>query len=362
MRAALPGLVLLAAASLARAGDVEVLRCPEEGRIPDVVIADDGAVHMGYGKDKNAWYVRADRAGDAWSAPVRINSEPGTCSVGMERGPRLALGKGGVLHAIWQNRDAVCHARSTDGGKTWSPQRSPSDLASGADDPTIAADGKGRVWAIWIDGRDGEDDRNPSSGSIYLARSDDDGEAFGTPYRAEYPYDGRACACCALDSMVGSDGRLRIVFRGALEGMRDVWLLEGDASGSRFQSFQVSDDSWRLEQCPMDGPIVAMEESGKKVAVAWRSREEVYWTGASDGHRFAGRQAPALGGPSRLYPSIRFGKGGTFLFAWAEGGDVAWQLHDRAGKVLKAGRVGGLPHRSRFTIVAGADGTFHLVF
>ncbi len=363
MRALRPCLLaLFLLASPATAGDVEVLRCPEEGRIPDIVVDADGVVHMAYGKEKDGYYVRAERAGATWSAPVRVNSAAGSVAVGRERGPRLALGKAGTLHALWQDDDDLGYARSTDGGRTWSPQRSLSDRAGGADVPTIAADGKGKVWAVWIDGRDGEDARNPSSGSIYLARSDDDGETFGAPYRAEYAYEGRACACCALDSTVGSDGRLRIVFRGALKGIRDVWLLEGDAAGARFQSIQVSNDDWRLDQCPMDGPIVAVEDGSRKIAAAWRSRDEVYWTGSPDGRRFAGSQAPAVSGPSRTYPSIRFGKGGSFLFAWVEGMDVVWELHDRTGKLEKAGRANGLPHRSRYAIVAGSDGVFHLVF
>ncbi|MBI4616524.1 MAG: exo-alpha-sialidase [Planctomycetes bacterium] len=349
------------------AGEVSVIRLPDGGMIPDLALGEDGTLHAvfgrrGGGSGGNAFYARAERPGAAWGEAVRIDSQDGSCTLGMERGPRIALGKEGTIHALWQGRNAVCHSRSTDGGKTWSEARNLVDADVGIDSPAIAADGKGNVWAIWIDSRQGDDPKSPTSGTLFLARSEDDGATWSANYAARYPYEGRACACCSLEAGVNQAGRLLVAFRGALQGFRDVYLLEGDARGEGFQSLRVSEDNWRMNECPMDGPAVSLEKGSRKLLVAWRSRDEVYHAGSADGRRFSERAAPAVPGGERRYPGVAFGASGEYFFAWVEGGEVVWELRSRSGKVSRSGRESGLPGRTRFAVLAGPDGAFFLVY
>src|SRR5258706_5630446 len=112
----LPGLAL---------ANVKVIRTPHGGQVPDVVVDARGTLHMTYGQGQpgNGYYVQSRDAGKTFTDPVQLNREDDTVTCGHERGPKLALGKDGVIHAVWlgyyKKGGGAKYTRSTDGGKTF---------------------------------------------------------------------------------------------------------------------------------------------------------------------------------------------------------------------------------------------------
>ncbi len=91
-------------------------------RNPHYSIA-DGTLYLVYAGSifsPEIQFVRSDDSGATWSAPVGVSSGAGVHS----QLPRLAIDGDGALHAIWEDdREGhyqVYHARSVDGGATWS--------------------------------------------------------------------------------------------------------------------------------------------------------------------------------------------------------------------------------------------------
>jgi hypothetical protein len=82
--------------------EVKTVRVPQGGEVPEVVL-DDGVLHMTYGQGLpgNGYYVCSRDGGKTFTDPVQLNHDPDTVTTGHERGPRLALGKDGVVHVLW---------------------------------------------------------------------------------------------------------------------------------------------------------------------------------------------------------------------------------------------------------------------
>jgi hypothetical protein len=250
----LPLLALLAlmAGVPGRCAEVKTLRVPHGGEVPEVVLDGEGVLHMtyGWGLPGNGYYVCSRDGGKSFTEPVQLNHDPDTVTTGRERGPKLALGKGGVIHVVWmgyyKKAGGIIYTRSTDGGKTFEPERNLLDTKTGCDNATVAADRDGNVFVLWTDGRLGNDADNPTASPIFLARSTDNGKTFSKNLPLHHDYPGRACGCCRLESQVGGDN-LYIAFRGGYKSIRDPFLLKGPKGENDFKSVPISTDDWKAD-------------------------------------------------------------------------------------------------------------------
>ena len=99
-------IVVLASWAMAEPPKVKLVRVPDGGIQPQVAVDERGTVHLLFYKGPEAggdlFYVRSGDGGATWSAPVRVNSVPGSAiAVGTIRGAQLALGAGGRVHVVW---------------------------------------------------------------------------------------------------------------------------------------------------------------------------------------------------------------------------------------------------------------------
>src|SRR5437763_7008860 len=95
-------LALLSAVSASGAERVQVVATPGNGQVPDAEVDRDGMIHLAYVSRNDAWYVKSSDAGKTFTAPLRINSDPGTVHPpNMYRGPDIAIGKNRRVHLIW---------------------------------------------------------------------------------------------------------------------------------------------------------------------------------------------------------------------------------------------------------------------
>jgi len=85
-------------AANAFAAKVSIIQAPANCLAPDVAVDSSGVLHMVYGLNHNAFYMRSMNNGTTFTAPVKVNSA-GTVETEMgERGPKLSVGADGVIH------------------------------------------------------------------------------------------------------------------------------------------------------------------------------------------------------------------------------------------------------------------------
>lgn len=110
----------------------------------------------------------------SWDSAVRVNTDAGSTE---QKYPAMATGADGTAYLVWGDgrlagvgvADVYFSSRSTGAG-AWSVNERVSDVTNGTQDPAIAVDGTGKVFAIWTDFRNGNFDiyastRSPATGT-----------------------------------------------------------------------------------------------------------------------------------------------------------------------------------------------------
>jgi hypothetical protein len=227
---------------------VTLVRAPGGAQVPEGVVDPSGTLHLTYGRDNNAYYAQSRDGGITFGRPVRLNRQLGSVTLGGEHGPKLARGQDGVIHVVWLAQDpsasGVWYTRSTNGGRSFEPERNVLDQNTHCDSATVAADRQGSVWIFWLDGRLPPDPKSPLASPIFMARSHDGGAAFSRNEPVKHDHPGLACACCRLEARVSADGYLYLSFRSGYRNVRDAYLLKGRKEENDFRAVRISEDDW----------------------------------------------------------------------------------------------------------------------
>ncbi len=353
---------ILAAVAVAAHPSIITIHTPNQGRVPEVALDKKGVLHLVYGKEQDGYYVQSRDSGKTFSAPVQVNQRAGTITVGAERGVKIAIGKDGVIHAVWlghyQKGGGIWYTRSTDGGKTFAPERNVQDTNVGSDSPAIVADASGHVLVFWLDARLPKDAENPVTEAIILARSTDNGATFARNEIVKYDFAGRACACCRLEARLSGDN-VYIAFRTGFHNLRDFYLLTGRKTENNFQAVRVSEDNWKLEGCPMSGADFRVENNGQ-VTLSWMSQGKVYWSKTTP-TGFAPRVPAPDGEGAANHPLIVTNRKDVWLL-WKQSGKLHWARYTMGGKFTgEQGIVVALPSKDKATAFVGADEKIYVV-
>src|SRR5947209_1584406 len=118
---------------------VRIMRVPDGGVQPQVMVDSKGTVHLIYlhgdPQHTDIFYIRSSDGGDTFSKPLRVNSQPGSAiAMGTVRGAHLAVGRQVCVHVAWmgsgqaepkapQDASPMLYSRLSDDGKTFEPQR-----------------------------------------------------------------------------------------------------------------------------------------------------------------------------------------------------------------------------------------------
>jgi hypothetical protein len=365
--------------------DVRVLSLPEGALVPDVMMETRGVLHLVYGLGDDAWYVRSADNGRTFSPPVKVNAVGKVTLTMGERGPKLALGQGGMLtanarfrvwepsiHVVWADQWSPGvqvyprYSRSLDGGKTFEPPRALASL-TGIDGLTVAADDAGTVVAFFHQVSPPQQEI-PQAHRLYLARSTDDGVSFGPEERMKIQgMDDLACSMCMMRARITADANVCLALRVANDNIRDFFLLRSPKRENVFTPLRVNEDYWELKTCPMCGPELTLDPAGRMLC-AFMSRHRVYWSALDDG-RFKLHVATPAGEDDEIYPAA-FGDGkGHVLFVWQVGpmavgrtATVKWALYGNDGVLSgKQGTIGVSTSGTKATAFVGTDGAFYIV-
>ncbi|MDA0349841.1 MAG: GMC family oxidoreductase [Verrucomicrobia bacterium] len=146
--------------------NVKLLKTPNDGIQPKVVVDASGTVHLVYYKGDaqsgNLYYVRKDSGGD-FASPLRINSVPdSSVAMGTIRGAQFAVDKHKRIHVVWNGSKntqpenhhgpPMFYARLKEDGSGFEEQRIISGDWSVDGGGAVAVDASGRVFIFWHSG------------------------------------------------------------------------------------------------------------------------------------------------------------------------------------------------------------------
>lgn len=355
---------------------VALVHLPSGSIQPQTAIDAAGTVHIVYFRGPaeagNIYYSTIPSGASSMTAPVRVNSLPGTASaIGTVRSAQIAVGRGGRVFVAWNglgpkasNGYPVAYeafARSSASRDQFEPQRNLTTWAKGLDGGgTVAADQSGNVFVLWhaLGGASDE-----AGAGVFLARSSDDGATFSREVRIDGEGDG-ACGCCGMRAADGLDGTLEVVYRGARNGTgRDSIELHGKADGTTFTSRVL--DPWKLNACPMSTYSLYPSKFG--MAAAWETGDHVYAGWLAPNGTISKKWTPP--GQNQKHPTVALGADGGMLLAWTvgtgwqRGGALAWSLVEKDAGGIESGRIdGAIDTWSLPSAVARPDGRFVIVY
>jgi hypothetical protein len=274
---------------------VRVSEAGHKAQSPEIALGPDGVVHIVWidentaaaGHDHlkhghshvaatNLLYARSNDGGKSYSTPVRLNSTLGDVWGFSVSKPRIAVGGNGTVHVFYAGNDVnpingkpeavAMYIRSGDGGRNFSvPQRLNTMAKTDASEfvhgglthahvfGTLTTDGRGNVYALWIDTRDMA--KANDSGKVFMAVSRNDGRSFETD-REILPAD--VCPCCQLTAFAADDDRLYVGSRQVEGKFRDSVLMVSSDGGRMFTPRQrITAQRWEIEGCPLKATSVA---------------------------------------------------------------------------------------------------------
>lgn len=365
---------------------VDLVRVPDGGIQPDLVIDPKGIVHLVYLTGEpagaNVFYVRSSDDGRTFSKPVRVNSLDGSAiATGTIRGAQIAIGRNGRVHVAWNGSDKaqpkpplnpktgksgmpMLYARSNASGTAFEPQRNLMTRTTNLDGGgSIAADDRG-VYVAWhggpANGEGGEEARR-----VWIARSEDEGATFAAEEPVSDAKTG-VCGCCAVRMASLPGGELHLLYRAATElKHRDIYSLVSSDRGRTFTSARVH--PWDINACPMTSMSIAPARG--KVWRAWETDGQVFFASTDSAQPIAPPGAVDQAAARRKHPRLAINRDGAILLvwtegtSWAKGGSLAWQAFDAEGRPSSInGTHAGVPVWSFSAAIPRRDGGFTVVY
>ncbi len=315
------------------------------------------------------WTARSEQAADVYSsvsidggatfaAPVRVNDVEGDARASGEQPARVVIGRGHVVHVVWparrDGRAELRYASSTDGRSF-----SKASTVAGEREPgirgwhSVAIGHDGAVHVVWLDGRHAEprpagtphrhSGAKPAAGSS--ARTAPRQDVFhaawkGSGPRSENAVADRVCFCCKT-AIVTAGERVYAAFRHIYPGsLRDIAIARSIDNGVTFGTpIRLSEDGWKIEACPDDGPSMAADTHGG-IHVAWPTmvagatpRKGIFYAslpeGATSEQAFTPRLRLDAGEGDAAHPQIGADDHGNTAVVWDE------HLADRRRIVLR---------------------------
>lgn len=243
---------------------------------PQIAIGEDGVIHVAFGASGRALYVPIS-PGNSSQTEAKTLPECGVMSLGMRRGPRIAVTKTGVCITLiagdqGKGKDGdILSLHTSDSGATWSKPAPVNDQSGSAREGLHAmASGPDRKLACtWLDLRNDKSE-------VMLALSTDGGSTWPSNQLVYKSPDGGVCPCCHPSIAFGKDGAIHVMWRNALGGARDMFVATSTDSGKSFsKAKKLGAGTWTLDKCPMDGGMICADAQGALTSI-WRREKELF--------------------------------------------------------------------------------------
>lgn len=289
--------------------------------------------------------------GHSWQPWATVNATPEEIGSDSENPPQISRAPDGTLLVAWERRFAepkysgeVRFARAADGRHFNTPitlHDSTRRTSHAFVRQQLAADG--RLWLVWIDGREKLDDPNYQGSALYARYSDDLGNRFAPEQRLVE----HSCQCCRLALEPDGAGGLLLMWRQLFaEGVRDHALLSLSKQGVGPLT-RVTFDNWQIDACPHHGPALNVDAQGRRHALWFSPHGE-------DGPLFYGQltagkvlKQRAVGGPQAGHGALLSVSGQVVLL---------WKEFDGQHTVLWAERLNEQGQSLSRTALARTDG------
>ncbi|MEX1230417.1 MAG: sialidase family protein [Planctomycetaceae bacterium] len=314
---------------------------PHHPRQPQIAVDAKGTVHVVYGVGNRVRYRRSFNGGKEFAQPVDLPVTQ-VISLGMRRGPRIAVSKNSVCVTViggpqGKGRDGdVLAFQSTDGGENWNNPVKVNDVDASAREGlhAMAADAKGNLYCAWLDLR-----RDRSE--VMAAASTDGGRTWTKNVLVYRSPDGSVCECCHPSIATDDEGRVHVFWRNSLAGARDMYFATSVDGGKSFgAAVKMGSGSWPLEACPMDGGAIAAR--GDRIVSVWRRERSIFFV---DGKR----DEKQLGIGEQ--PWIALAEKGPFIIWLKKRGDAAYLLTPGSDSPIQLS-----PHAADPVIATGPNG------
>jgi hypothetical protein len=179
----------------------------------------------------------------------------------------------GTLVAQWlQQLDPVMEAYnlrlsySKDNGKTWAPSVMPHNDGTKTQHgfASLVEMPGNTLGVVWLDGRNSPFDFDkPDTGTMTLRYT-----AYDSSFRqsSDIEIDHKVCECCPTTAVATSDGLLTAFRDRSDDEVRDIAVSRLE-SGKWTTATPVAADNWKLDFCPVNGPMLAAR--GRDVVATW---------------------------------------------------------------------------------------------
>ena len=251
-------------------------------RQPQAAVSSNGMVHVVFGSGDEVSHCSSRDNGKSFSKPSVAFRVP-NLSLGMRRGPRItAFGDALIVTAIGgkqgKGRDGDLLAwRSDDLGRTWKGPVQVNDSNGSAREGlhAMAVSSSGESWCTWLDLRNQRTE-------LYVSKTSDGGASWSANQLFYSSPEKSICECCH-PSIAIHGTTLQVLFRNSLAGNRDMYLATAEQVNGNIKtnSMQLGKENWKLNACPMDGGMLAIDARGV-VSTVWRRGRELF-TAVNDG-------------------------------------------------------------------------------
>jgi hypothetical protein len=292
------------------------------------VVAEGGRLHLLTGKNQDGrasiWYQVSTDDGRSWSKEIEVQGPPNSGVVAMRGSDARLVAHGKNLVAVWTSKvegnphggsGPMVSARSTDGGKSWSPVRGPADWPKGPHSFfTLGADAK-TMHAAWLDSRDG---KVPVEGAqaMRYAHSEDGGLTWSD----NVTLDNVTCACCWTAGRADGAGNFYVLYRDKQPSDMALGVVDGKTKQwTRLST--VGAFGWDFPGCPHIGGGLAIKTGGgvreMHAVVGTRKKGDagVYYLKSADAGK-SWTEPHKLSDESGAHGDVALGKGDRLAAVW----------------------------------------------
>jgi BNR repeat-like domain len=269
-----------------------VSRVTSVGTAPMFAVSRDGREAIAWVSAPNGGvdgrvYVSVDGKG-----PTELRDPLGPIEPHGEAPPKLVFDASGALGALYVvakevpgrrfPASALRFARSEDDGRTWSAPVSVTDdsLFGSHNFHGLHGAPDGSLYVAWLDGRHGKS-------APYVTRSTDGGRTWSPNQRVDT---GEACPCCRTAIAASKDGTVYVAWRAVLPGnVRDIVVARSNDGGVTWsEPVRAHADDWVFDGCPHAGPSMQVDAAGRLHVAWWTGKEGAagaYYARSDDGGR-----------------------------------------------------------------------------